>query len=203
MIDPMIIICLLFGVVFSSITSIAETHFQLTLCAASAHIIMLFTNRACWILTWLACQPFLLPCSIFTAGGATGMCVFTQSSARMGILLNGLSNYWITLLCVPVVLQGESLYTNLSRLLHYTLPKKSHCGSSICVRKSIQSPTSMYQPTTSKPRSPRHSATSHRQSTCIRYCSGSSSAYEFLMELIVSIPEQPQSPWTSRSNFSA
>jgi len=119
LIDPMIIICLLFAVVvFSSITLIAETHFQLTLCAASAHIIMLFTNRACWILTWLACQPLVLPCSISTAGGATGMCVFTQSSARMGILLNGLSNYWITLVCVPVVLQGESLYTNLSRLLH-------------------------------------------------------------------------------------
>jgi len=80
--------------------SIVETRFQLTLCAASGHIIMLFTDRACRILTWLGCQPSPLPCGIFTAGGATSMCVFTQSSARMSILLNGLSNYWVTLVCV-------------------------------------------------------------------------------------------------------
>jgi len=78
--------------------SIVETRFQLTLCAASAHIIMLFTDRACKILTWLDCQLSLLPCGIFTAGGATSMCVFTQSSGRMSILLNGLSNYWVTLI---------------------------------------------------------------------------------------------------------
>jgi len=56
--------------------------------------------------------------------------------------------------------------------------------------KSIHSPISIHQSTTSEARYSRHNTTSHRQSTCIRSCSGSSSAslvsgYEFLLGLIL------------------
>ena len=57
--------------------------------------------------------------------------------------------------------------------------------------KSIHSPILMHQSTTSKARYSRHNTTSHRQSTCTRYCLGSSSpslvsGYEFLLRLILS-----------------
>jgi len=55
--------------------------------------------------------------------------------------------------------------------------------------KSIHSPTSMHESTTSKTQHSRRNTTSHRQGTCIRYCVGLSSAslvsgYEFLLGLI-------------------
>ena len=56
--------------------------------------------------------------------------------------------------------------------------------------KSIHSPISMHQSTTSKARYSRNNATSHRQSTCTRYCLWLSSTslvsgYEFLLGLIL------------------
>ena len=56
--------------------------------------------------------------------------------------------------------------------------------------KSIHSPTSMHESTTSKARYSRCNTTSHRPGTCTRYCVGSSSAslvsgYESLLGLIL------------------
>ena len=158
----------------------------MTLCVAYAHIIMLFIDETCRILTWLTCQPFSTPMWHLYYWKSYRY-VSSHDQVRVWAFC------WVVCLTTEsrlCVSHSGSLYTNISGLLHQILPKKSHCRSSICAQKSIQSPTLMYQPTASGARSPRHNTTSHRESTCIRCFSGSTSAsllsvYGFLLELIL------------------